>query len=250
MLRAYRTKLETFLGWELRRRPRPDRRYATYAAALGDCARENEGPLAETIYAQTKAYGLRLSYYPLRVNPSQAFAWNVLQLLTAGKQRLSVIDFGGACGAHYLLLRKLLPECRLCWHVVETPEITRQARNISSSELFFFPSIQAATHALKGAVDLVFTANALHHTDDPLAYLESLLLLKAPHVALLHGVVTDQDSPLIFRDKHSPVVIPPKRDVDACLAAHGYQPLITFEDDGAPHAQRSLSALFRRTTFV
>jgi len=46
-----------------------------------------------------------------------------------GKDTLTVLDFGGACGAHYIQLRKILPETvRLKWIVIETQQMVQVAK--------------------------------------------------------------------------------------------------------------------------
>src|SRR5689334_22774276 len=51
----------------------------------------------------------------------------------------TVLDFGGACGAHYKEAQHYTPDVR--WAVVETPAMVRKASDIATDRLRFFTSI-------------------------------------------------------------------------------------------------------------
>ena len=97
---------------------------------------------------------------------------------------LSVLDFGGGGGSHYTIARAVLGAAQpLKWAVVETPAMVRAAAPMHDGSLGFFEDIDAAADSL-GGIDLVFTSSALHYCPDPLAFLERLVALQAPHLAI------------------------------------------------------------------
>ena len=76
----------------------------------------------------------------------------------------TVLDFGGACGAHYKEAILHTPGVR--WAVVETPAMVRKASQLSSDRLNFFSSI-AAAFAWLGSIDLMHSSGALQFAPDP-----------------------------------------------------------------------------------
>ncbi len=83
---------------------------------------------------------------------------------------MNVVDFGGACGAHYFHLKKLINK-KFNWTVVETPAMVAMAKSLETDELKFTADLE---QALKGKVDLIHTSGALQCVDDPMKYLRQL----------------------------------------------------------------------------
>ncbi len=94
-----------------------------------------------------------------------------------------VLDFGGAGGNHYSIVRTALGADRdIRWNVVETEPMVRAAnKRLAGDGLKFFESIEGAASDLE-QVDLVFTSGALQYTPDPLVSLSMLLEVKAKHL--------------------------------------------------------------------
>jgi putative methyltransferase (TIGR04325 family) len=88
----------------------------------------------------------------------------------------SVLDFGGACGAHYALAARVSPGIR--WAVVETPAMVARASELATGTLQFFNSISLANEWLGGA-ELVHSSGALQYTPDPESTLKQLCDLRA-----------------------------------------------------------------------
>ena len=76
----------------------------------------------------------------------------------------TVLDFGGACGAHYKEAILHTPDVR--WAVVETPAMMHRASELASDRLKFFTSIAAAA-AWLGPIDLMHSSGALQYVLDP-----------------------------------------------------------------------------------
>lgn len=88
----------------------------------------------------------------------------------------AVLDFGGACGAHYREALHHVPNVR--WAVVETPAMVQRASEIATDHLKFFSSIHDAATWL-GAIDLVHSSGALQFTLDPEKTVCDLCALRA-----------------------------------------------------------------------
>lgn len=105
---------------------------------------------------------------------------------------LRVLDFGGGGGSHYSIVRAALGADRdIRWNVVETTAMAKAAgERLAGGGLKFFDDIQKAATDL-GHVDLVFTSGALQYTPDPLAFLSSLLAVRADHVFITRTALND-----------------------------------------------------------
>jgi putative methyltransferase (TIGR04325 family) len=122
-----------------------------------------------------------------------------------------VLDFGGACGAHYKLATLLFDDVPLRWAVVETPSMVRKARALETEALKFFEDIAAAS-AWLGRVDLVNSNSVLQYLKDPLQTVRQLLEL-SPKVALWERLMlvdgetrADRQRTMLFN--HGPGAVP------------------------------------------
>ena len=57
--------------------------------------------------------------------------------------KLKVLDFGGAAGAHYFIVKSLLDKEISNWRVVETSKMTQEAikNQLENSELSFYDNL-------------------------------------------------------------------------------------------------------------
>lgn len=158
------------------------RTFASYAEALrASGAGYNDDELATVVLAKTKAAN--------SVNQSLTAA-TLLALTIAEsvshREDLRVLDFGGAFGTSYFLVREAAAKIglNLCWAVVENPTFARLGAEFESDSLRFFDSPNGAS-AWLGEVDLVYSSGALQYTPSPEESLKALIGLNAPAVALL-----------------------------------------------------------------
>jgi putative methyltransferase (TIGR04325 family) len=87
---------------------------------------------------------------------------------------LNVIDFGGACGAHYFFSKALARgRFSMRWHVVETPNMVNMASSLEDGQLKFYDDLEKAKNAL-GRVDIVFTSSTLQYVPRPYESLKRL----------------------------------------------------------------------------
>jgi putative methyltransferase (TIGR04325 family) len=133
------------------------------------------------VVEKTIAYRTRL-----QSNPTELSFKELRPLLAmfhfGAKAQLKVIDFGGGAGAHYFLVRKLMPSSvGLTWMVVETDSMVRAAQRLASAELQFYNKIEDAV-ASNPSPDVVFASGSICYTPDPLEYLESVLSAGAQRI--------------------------------------------------------------------
>jgi putative methyltransferase (TIGR04325 family) len=182
------------------------KQYATYGEALADCTERGyeNVDIVNVVLEKTKRY--RDSVFQKRepLHLSATSAYSLCSLLGfIESQEINVIDFGGACGAHYFLARAVLPSsCKLRWLVIETPEMAQRAKAVlSTDELSFSSSLSDAAASVQ-RIDLLHTSGTLQYVDKPCDYLRTLVAVSASHILINrlgltkgnHDVITVQES--------------------------------------------------------
>lgn len=237
----------------LARRSKHASTYESYEAAAADCCGSDygDGLIESVVFGKTVAYRDRLVQLGGSIiGDSATQAILPLSLAYRGLDRpLAVLDFGGACGAHYFTVRAMLDgQFALRWHVVETAQMAQRAQSLASQELQFFSSITDARDAL-GHCDVVHASGALQYVPDPYAALKQLLACRAPYLALTrlgvamgdYDVITIQQSrlgdhgpglPSAGLPDHvtrTPLTFPSKRRIDS-MVENEYRILITIPE--------------------
>ena len=160
--------------------------YPTYEEAAAACA--SAGYEDERLVAVIREKTRRLrdalrAPGPLKVDLTNFRTPLGIALASRGSE-MRVIDYGGACGAHYFTARKLLDaEVKLIWNVVETPAMAAGAKDLENDELRFFSDVDEAwRHA--GTVDLLFSSGTLQYVPDAYGTVTALLGRRAERVFL------------------------------------------------------------------
>jgi len=192
--------------------------YKSYEEALSHCTRnayQNE-ELCNIIADKTLNHLESLKKKPFTLNPTTvylAFALNYFANVH-DKKSITVLDFGGACGAHYYEVRSVLSQAiSLNWIVIETEQMIRSAtsRGFANSELSFMTYIDD----IEEAVDFVHSSSALQYVSAPYDFLKKLIDVRAKMILLNrmmfnknnYDVITIQRS---FLSSNGPGKLPPK----------------------------------------
>jgi len=175
--------------------------FASHAEALALCGGYEESDLLDVIAAKTQIFRDRAEQHAAVVSESDLHSLLALTTSAMATEATSVrvLDFGGACGAHYYNLRRLMPRHELRWAIVETPGMAERANGLAAGNSWpsAFSSVADATRALGGSVDLVHASGALQCTPDPQAALATLLEVRAPVLLLTRGAVTRGDRDVV-----------------------------------------------------
>ena len=113
---------------------------------------------------------------------------------------LKVIDFGGAAGNHYQVVRSVLGNSiKIDWRVVETKSMVKEAleQELQTEELKFYNSIAQASN--NEVFDLVFSSGAIHHVPNPYKCLQTLASINASYLILTKTPMAEQDIVLLQR---------------------------------------------------
>ena len=85
----------------------------------------------------------------------------VLALAADGRDRLSVLDWGGGFGHYQVLARSVLSRLTLDWHVKETPAVAARGRELNPEVTFHDDDA-----ALDGRYDLVVASSSIQYAED------------------------------------------------------------------------------------
>lgn len=177
-------------AWRRRRRRKRAVRplYGTREEAAAHChgTAYGSGAIEQVVATKSKLYRQRIDEdRALLLDEANQVLLSALCLAINGRNtRLNVIDFGGACGAHYFAARAMIDSSvRLQWRVIETTEMVSRAKELEADELCFASSLAEAV-STSDRVDLVFSSGALPYTADPYACLSALMDCRPTCLAL------------------------------------------------------------------
>lgn len=181
------------------RRQRGPRTCRSHDEALRECDGYQDARIVDVVLEKTRRYAERLARGedPGVVTPAAVHSAMAALSSASADDGLAVLDFGGACGAHYFLARRLAPPgLRIRWVVVETPAMAARAAALAREELSFTDSLDAAVARL-GRVDLVHTSGTLQATDDPRAWLRRLVGIGARRMLIARLGLNEGDDDVV-----------------------------------------------------
>jgi putative methyltransferase (TIGR04325 family) len=189
------------------------RRLSALAASFSRPVTDYEAEdLTELVYQKTLAFN-RIATLNLHERSERLLlAVSMTSARNAPGEPCRVLDFGGACGAHYKLATLLFDDTAFRWAVVETPSMVLKARPLETEALRFFEDIASAT-AWLSKVDLVNSNSVLQYLTDPIQTTRQLLAL-LPGFALwerlmLSDGATHADKQRTMLFNHGPGAVPP-----------------------------------------
>ena len=103
-----------------------------------------------------------------------------LGLTLGNDKKISVLDFGGGGGYHWLVAKTAYSkDVNLDWRIVETPLMAKSGNELLAKEGLQFFSEVKSSFVIGEKIDLVFTSGALQYCEDPLRSLQELVDMKA-----------------------------------------------------------------------
>ena len=132
------------------------------------------------IAEKTKKYIIKLRDKPYKLNPTNVFLLSAINqyISTFSPNSINILDFGGACGAHYFEIKRFIPDrIKLNWLVIETEQMVLSAKNmkLGNDELKFYDSLEL----INIPIDIIHSSGALQYVPDPYEYLIKLLNFNA-----------------------------------------------------------------------
>ncbi len=102
----------------------------------------------------------------------------VLARAAHGRERLSVLDWGGGLGHYFVLARALMPDLELDYHVKDLPEVCQRGRTLLPEVTFHDDDTACATQRF----DLVVASGAVHCVSDWKAVVACLAVATEGHL--------------------------------------------------------------------
>jgi putative methyltransferase (TIGR04325 family) len=192
---------------------------------------------------------------PLTQNAVLAWAY-VLARARRDAGRISVLDWGGALGHHYLLARELFPELKLDYHCRELPAVCVEGRRVLGDVTFHDDD-----RCLGSTYGVVLASNSLQYEEDWPSRLEDLagaahdwLFLTRVPVAYNHPsfVVLQRAYRYGYGTEYLGWALSRHELLDAASAfglrlVREFALLPPFSVDGAPDAVTHMGFLFSRS---
>lgn len=162
--------------------------YATWREARCDSAGYDESAILDRVVTATRAVrDGRAAFerdgvaFPT-LHENYPLLYALFRIAAGNRNRLRVVDFGGALGSAFWQHRRALAALdTIEWRVVEQMHFVEAGRReFSLGGLSFWPSLDAAT--ADGAPDLLFTSGALQYVEAPWRLIEAIVALGAPYM--------------------------------------------------------------------
>ena len=179
--------------------------YNTYEDALNDCSTQKAYENIELccmIADKTINYEKILKDKPYLIKSSNVFLLNAIQLhlLENCKKNITILDFGGACGAHYFETVNLFNNnYNVKWIVVETSEMVKSAKNhgIEDGNLVFIDNMEK----INEFIDLIYCSGALQYVSNWKLFLNNLIDIKAKYILFNRMMFNENDRTFITIQK-------------------------------------------------
>lgn len=178
-----------------------DKTYKTYSEALKECTSDGyENDIITNILRdKSRLYRKNLTTVvtPHIQNLNVFPLVSLINSLAKKTEPINIIDFGGADGGHYLLVRQLLnPQISLKWEVVETPALANAMQEFSTDELMFSDNFDEALQKTKD-LDILHTSGTIQCVPNPYEYIEKIINSGADYLVFNRQSLNTQDYDVI-----------------------------------------------------
>lgn len=152
--------------------------YSSYGEALADCDKDYQSDGILEVTRQNTKKVRDSGRVDISPHLAPFFSSFFLAAADLGSSTTNVIDYGGAMGAHYFHVRKLLPSrYKLRWRVVDLPRTSQIAsEEFASDELSFADKLDASAPA-----DVIIASGVFQVLADPHDAIRRLLSIEAKH---------------------------------------------------------------------
>jgi len=115
-----------------------------------------------------------------------------------GRLKLNVIDFGGACGAHYFTAKSLFNDINFRWHVVETPQMVKKGQEMfENEELKFFDDLRLVRENME-SVELLYSSNCFQYVPEPYNLIKELVNFDAKFCFFTKIPLVDRNNEIVL----------------------------------------------------
>ena len=181
-----------------------NKEYKNYSQAIEACTSDAylNVELCNMIADKTVSHERKLNEKPFILNPTNVFLLSAINqyIIDYSKRDLTILDFGGACGAHYFDINRFMPkDVTLKWLVVETPQMIKSAqeKKIGNNELIFISSLKD----FRTNIDIIYSSCALHYVPDPYEIISEMISIKADWILFNRMMFNEKDRDFVTVQK-------------------------------------------------
>jgi putative methyltransferase (TIGR04325 family) len=176
--------------------------FSSYEAALEKCGRtgyENE-EIVNVVFHKTNRLKENAQMQSVGEHAAQSLLGILYFLQQTKAMTIKVLDFGGACGAHYFLIRRIVDtKISMHWAVVETPKMTKKAKLLETKELKFYGHISDAMTSI-AQCDLFHSSGAIQYVPDPQKTLEEIVSCGAKFLSLNRLALSTKEKIIVIQE--------------------------------------------------
>jgi putative methyltransferase (TIGR04325 family) len=161
---------------------------STFGSKRIDIISYEDPVLVEEIVTKTQARSLELKKNaPLR-SPEIQTATGFMML--PNRDHLRVIDLGGGAGTHFDTLKRIFPDAKIDYYVIETPEMVRQAseKRMAIEGLTFLSDPE--NPILRGDFDLMLANGSIQFLSNADKTLKQILKLRPKNIFITRTPLT------------------------------------------------------------
>ena len=116
-----------------------------------------------------------------------------------GGKKINVIDYGGASGAHYFLVKHFYNNVKFDWKIVETQTMVNAAHDLSSNELSFHTDFSESLEI--DEIDLIHSSGTLQCIENPYEVLSKFVELSPKFMILSKlGLSREKDDVIVVHE--------------------------------------------------
>lgn len=155
--------------------------YSDLADAVADTKGYQDSQLLEEQLDRARKDSIPSKGPPLLSTSDQRLLAGLLPVFMQHQGPLRVVDFGGALGAHFHQVKRILPARQFRWMVCETPAMADiGSKQFRSAELSFYSKIEDVPQP----IDLVLISASLQYLDEPELMFDRLSSLGAAYILI------------------------------------------------------------------
>jgi putative methyltransferase (TIGR04325 family) len=179
------------------------KQYNSYHEAWNECASCDFDLDYRISYERTKSLCAELNTdNRIKINFDHMFALCALLMALKQETTTNIVDFGGACGHYYFIVRRLLDDkYSLNWTVVEREGIVNYAKALSNNELAFSDNLEEVIHT-HDDIDLLIASGVIQYLPNPYHYLKLIANSSSKFILLNRMAMTLGGRDIILLQKY------------------------------------------------
>lgn len=159
--------------------------YSSFQETVNNCKTDGYASdrIADIVYEKTIFYRDNLNQNQIKTLSAREI-FLIASIAKMNIQRIKVLDFGGALGAHYFFAKHFFPDITFEWVIIEMPTMVNKGLSLDEPNLYF-KTFEQIKEEKQSDFDLVLTSATLQHLPEPIEGLKFLIDIQAPWLLFL-----------------------------------------------------------------